>query len=124
MIGASLLARGLADADADAGKGIAVEVGLDGPQPVVAGQAAARLDLEPADRQVQLIVNDHQLGQVVDTDEPVVIARTGVTLEEEAPAEGAEGEAEGEAAASPGGRTSETAPTGEASSSSTGAEEG
>ena len=60
----------------------------------------------------------------VDTDEPVVIARTGVTLEEEAPAEGAEGEAEGEAAASPGGRTSETAPTGEASSSSTGAEEG
>lgn len=60
----------------------------------------------------------------VDTDEPVVIARAGVTLEEEAPAEGAEGEAEGEAAASPGGRTSETAPTGEASSSSTGAEEG
>jgi large subunit ribosomal protein L25 len=60
----------------------------------------------------------------VDTDEPVVIARTGVTLEEEAPAEGAEGEAEGEAAASPEGRTSETAPGGEASSSSTGAEEG
>ena len=59
----------------------------------------------------------------VDTDEPVVIARTGVTLEEEAPAEGAEGEAETEAAASPEGRTSETAP-GEASSSSTGAEEG
>ena len=68
MIGASVLARRLADADADAGKGIAVVLGLDGPQPVVAGQAAARLDLEPADRQVQLIVNDHQLGQVVDTE--------------------------------------------------------
>ena len=66
----------------------------------------------------------HGVTTDVDTDEPVVIARTGVTLEEEAPAEGAEGEAEGEAAASPGGRTSETAPTGEASSSSTGAEEG
>ena len=58
----------------------------------------------------------------VDTDEPVVIARAGVTLEEEAPAERAEGEAEGEAA--PEGTTSGTAPAGEASSPSTGAEEG
>ena len=59
----------------------------------------------------------------VDTDEPVVIARTGVTLEEEAPAEGAEGEAEGEAAATPEGRTSESAPAGDTPSSA-GAEEG
>ena len=59
----------------------------------------------------------------VDTDEPVVIARTGVTLEEEAPAEGAEGEAEGEAAATPEGRKSESAPAGDTQSSA-GAEEG
>jgi hypothetical protein len=68
MISASVLARRLADADADAGEGVAVEMGLDGPKPVVAGQAATRLDLEPADRQIQLVVNDHQLGQVVDTE--------------------------------------------------------
>src|SRR6516164_3081610 len=52
----------------------------------------------------------------VDSDEPVVIARAGVTLEEEAPAEEAEGEAGGEATASPEGTTSETTPAGGGSS--------
>jgi large subunit ribosomal protein L25 len=58
----------------------------------------------------------------VDPDEPVVIARAGVTLEEEAPEEA---EAEGEAATpSAEGGTSETPPAGEGSSRSAGAEEG
>jgi large subunit ribosomal protein L25 len=63
----------------------------------------------------------------VDADEPVVIARAGVTLEEEAPAEEAEAEAEGEAPAATPSRERpppESAPVGEGASPSTGAEEG
>jgi large subunit ribosomal protein L25 len=58
----------------------------------------------------------------VDPDEPVVIARAGVTLEEEAPEE-AEAEGEGATPSAEGG-TSETPPAGEGSSRSAGAEEG
>jgi large subunit ribosomal protein L25 len=53
----------------------------------------------------------------VDADEPVVIARAGVALEEGAPAEEAEGEPEGEGPATSGG-----APAGEGASPSTGEE--
>src|SRR5207244_3211593 len=45
---AMLLARRFSDADANPGEGIAVQVGFDGPEAVVAGQAAAGLDLDPA----------------------------------------------------------------------------
>jgi large subunit ribosomal protein L25 len=57
----------------------------------------------------------------VDPDEPVVIARAGVAVEEAAPAEEAEGEA---AATSGAGPTSERAAAGEGPSPSTAGEEG
>jgi large subunit ribosomal protein L25 len=63
----------------------------------------------------------------VDADEPVVIARAGVVVEEEAPAEVAEGEAEGEAAAatpSAASSTSESGRAGDRPSPSTAGEEG
>jgi large subunit ribosomal protein L25 len=63
----------------------------------------------------------------VDADEPVVIARAGVALEEAAPAEEAEAEAEGGGPAATPSRerpTPEGAQAGEGASPSTGAEEG
>jgi large subunit ribosomal protein L25 len=59
----------------------------------------------------------------VDPDEPVVIARAGVVIEEEAPAEEGEGAAEGEAAATLG-PTSEGAATGQQPPASAPNEEG
>jgi hypothetical protein len=68
VIGTPVFARRLVDPDADAGESIAVEMGLDGTEPVVAGQPTARFDLKAPDGEVHLVVNDHQPGQVFDAE--------------------------------------------------------
>jgi hypothetical protein len=49
---------GLAHADAHPHELVGVQVGLDGPQPVVPGQSPAPLDLDAAQGQVELVVDD------------------------------------------------------------------
>ena len=61
MIGAAFLRHGLADADANPLEVLGVQVGDDGPEPVVTGEAAARLHLELRDREVELVVDDDEL---------------------------------------------------------------
>src|SRR4051812_36356877 len=62
-----LLAPGrLPDADPDAHEVVAVQMGLDRLEAVVTGQPAAHLDAQHTDRQVELVVHDHETVQVVD----------------------------------------------------------
>ena len=60
VVGAGLAARRLADADPDAHVARVVEVGVDRLEPVVAGRAPSHLHLDPARRQVELVVDDDE----------------------------------------------------------------
>ena len=70
VVGPLLPPGRLPDADADAGEVVGVQVGLDRLQPVVPGQPAAELELQPAERQVELVVHHHQPVRVVDAVAP------------------------------------------------------
>src|SRR5437763_1186571 len=61
VIGAAFLRHRLADADAHPLEVLGVQVGHDGPEPVVTGQAAARLHLQLGDRKVELVVDHDEL---------------------------------------------------------------
>ena len=63
VVGAVLLARRLADADADAQEVVGVQVRLDRLEPVVAGESAAFLHLEAADLEVEFVVHDHEAAR-------------------------------------------------------------
>ena len=66
MVGALAFARRFVDADAHAHEPVVVQVGLDRLQAVVPRGASADLELDAAHGQVELVVDDHQLSQVVD----------------------------------------------------------
>src|SRR5439155_15888 len=61
VVDAMLLRDRLPDADADPQEGVGVEVRLDRAQAVVPGQAAAVLHLQHPDREVELVLHDHEL---------------------------------------------------------------
>ena len=60
VVGPGLAARRLADAHPHPEVPVGVEVALDGLEAVVAGIAAAGLDLDPARREVELVVDDDE----------------------------------------------------------------
>jgi hypothetical protein len=57
----------LVDADADAHEVVRVQVGLDRLETVVTRGAAADLDPHPSDGKVELVVDDHEAVQIVDS---------------------------------------------------------
>src|SRR3954447_10840464 len=66
VVGAPRRVGRLADADAHAQELVGLQARLQRPQPVVAGEPAARLQLELAHRQVELVVHDDDLLRSLD----------------------------------------------------------
>ncbi len=70
VVGAALLGRRLADADAHANEVVGAEMRRDAAQAVVPGEPAADLDAHGRRREVELVVDDDDLARLLDPEAP------------------------------------------------------